>query len=143
MEDLHLREVHEDDFNFLFNLHRATFKRYIDLIWDWEEEWQLAYFRSRFDPNVRKIIQFQGRDIGCISVQDQGEALFLAYIAICPTYQRRGIGSSLIRDVILKAEGRSIPVRLQLLKVNPARELYERLGFRTTGFTETHILMEK
>jgi ribosomal protein S18 acetylase RimI-like enzyme len=32
-------------------------------------------------------------------------------------------------------------VTLQVLKVNPARRLYERLGFRVTGETPTHFLM--
>jgi ribosomal protein S18 acetylase RimI-like enzyme len=143
MKDVQLRDVNIGDFNFLFNLHRTAFKPYIDQTWGWEEEWQLTYFRSRFDPDIRKMIQFQGRDVGCISVQDQGNALFIAYIAISPTYRRRGIGSSLIQKVIREAEERGIPVRLQSLKVNPVRELYERLGFRIIGSTETHILMEK
>src|SRR5207248_4890163 len=32
-------------------------------------------------------------------------------------------------------------VGLQVLKVNPARSLYKRLGFLTTGQTATHYLM--
>ena len=31
--------------------------------------------------------------------------------------------------------------RLQVLKVNPSRRLYERLGFCETGATETHITL--
>jgi ribosomal protein S18 acetylase RimI-like enzyme len=34
-----------------------------------------------------------------------------------------------------------MPVRLRVLRTNPARELYERLGFRIYGTTETHHLM--
>lgn len=30
------------------------------------------------------------------------------------------------------------PVWLQVLKVNPARALYERLGFRVVGQSDTH-----
>lgn len=143
MEDINLRDVKTEDFNFLYNLHREALMLYIDLTWVWEEEWQLDYFQERFDPGTRKIIQLKGEDIGCISVQDQDDALFIAYIAILPIYQRRGIGSHLIRDVIREAENRNIPVRIHTLKVNPVRDLYERLGFRITGSTETHLLMER
>ncbi len=33
--------------------------------------------------------------------------------------------------------------RLQVLKVNPSRRLYERLGFSETGATDTHIILER
>ena len=36
-----------------------------------------------------------------------------------------------------------MPVELQVLKVNPARRLYGRLGFQVTGETETHYLMQR
>jgi ribosomal protein S18 acetylase RimI-like enzyme len=143
MEDINLREVKTEDFKFLYNLHREALMPYIDLTWGWEEEWQLDYFRESFDPGTRKIIQCKGEDIGCISVQDQKDALFIAYIAILPIYQSRGIGSHLIREVIWEAENRNIPVRIHTLKVNPVLELYERLGFQITGSTETHLLMER
>jgi ribosomal protein S18 acetylase RimI-like enzyme len=141
--DLTLRKASMADYEFLYRLHKDALKPYIEKTWGWEEEWQIKHFREHFDPAIRKIIQVQGEDIGCISVQDQGDSLFIAYIAILPTYQRRGIGTYLIRNIIQEAEKRKIPIRIQTLKVNPARELYERLGFRITGSTETHYLMER
>jgi hypothetical protein len=36
-----------------------------------------------------------------------------------------------------------LPVKLRVLKVNPARRLYERLGFIHKGETPTHYLMER
>jgi hypothetical protein len=41
------------------------------------------------------------------------------------------------------SEQRRIPVRLQVLKVNPARQLYERLGFCVTGGDEFRHQMER
>jgi ribosomal protein S18 acetylase RimI-like enzyme len=143
VKNIRLRDAKPGDYDFLYNLHREALLPSIDLTWGWEEEWQIKHFREHFDPAIRKIIQVQGEDIGCISVQDQGDSLFIAYIAILPTYQRRGIGTYLIRNIIQEAEKRKIPIRIQTLKVNPARELYERLGFRITGSTETHYLMER
>ena len=34
------------------------------------------------------------------------------------------------------------PFRLQVFKVNPARRLYERMGFVKIGESKTHIQME-
>jgi ribosomal protein S18 acetylase RimI-like enzyme len=143
VKNIRLRDVKPDDYDFLYNLHREALMRYIDLTWGWEEEWQARYFRERFNPEDRKIIQLHEEDIGCISVQDQVDALFIAYIAILPVYQQQGVGTYLIKNVIQEAGRRNIPVRLHTLKVNPVWEWYERLGFRRTGSTGTHILMER
>jgi ribosomal protein S18 acetylase RimI-like enzyme len=35
------------------------------------------------------------------------------------------------------------PIRLFVLKVNPARRLYERLGFQVLEETETHYVMRR
>lgn len=58
-----------------------------------------------------------------------------------PAYQRRGIGAAILRDVIAEARAGGHAVALRVLKVNPARRLYERLGFAVVGESDTHYLM--
>ena len=53
------------------------------------------------------------------------------------------MGTHLVQQVIALSEQRRIPVQLQVLKVNPARQLYERLGFRVTGGDEYRHFMER
>jgi hypothetical protein len=36
-----------------------------------------------------------------------------------------------------------VPLRLQVLKTNPALSLYRRLGFATTGEDQMYIQMER
>ena len=47
-----------------------------------------------------------------------------------PEYQGRGTGTAIILDLIAQARALQLPVTLHVLDVNPARSLYERLGFR-------------
>lgn len=47
----------------------------------------------------------------------------------------------MVGDLLAEAAAAAIPVELQVLKVNPARSLYERLGFAVFDETETHHLM--
>ena len=65
----------------------------------------------------------------------------LAPMAVLPEFQRRGIGTKLIAELVSRAQQRHVPVQLRVLKCNPARVLYERLGFQLAGETETHIVM--
>jgi len=47
-------------------------------------------------------------------------------------FQRQGIGSRVIRAVIDEATRERKAVTLSVVKINPARRLYERLGFSVT-----------
>ena len=88
-----------------------------------------------------QIITCDGQDIGMISVEERGEEFFLRTIAIHPTYQRQGLGTSIIRQIIADAARQMKPTSLRVLKVNPAKRLYDRLGFRIVEETPTHYIM--
>ena len=140
--DITLRPATESDYDFLWWLHGATMRTYVDAIWGWDEALQLQYFQDRFDPARIEIVERAGEAIGYISVERQEEFIFLGAIAIAPGFQGRGIGTGLIRKLLDEAEQRGVPLKLRVLHGNPARHLYERLGFVATGETETHIMMK-
>jgi GNAT superfamily N-acetyltransferase len=74
------------------------------------------------------------------SISDKGEFWYIDAIAIAPKYQRKGVGSAVLRSVLDEA-GR-VPVRLNVLHINRAKALYERLGFRTILEDKRRQIME-
>jgi len=98
-------------------------------------------FREDFDPPRRQIIICNCFDIGVMSTEWKPNEFFLKLIEISPRFQRLGIGTAIIRDLLEEACRKQLPMSLCVLKTNPARRLYERLGFRVVGETETHFLM--
>lgn len=80
--------------------------------------------------------------IGCLRVEDHDDHVFVDYIALMPEHQRHGIGAALLRQVQASAATRGMPVRLNVLKVNPARALYERLGFAVVREDDVRWYME-
>jgi RimJ/RimL family protein N-acetyltransferase len=138
-----LRPATQDDYAFLWWLHCATLKSYVERTWGWDEQWQARRFRDHFDPATREIIEGDGVPIGCIAVERQKDRVSLSIIEIAPDHQNRGIGTQLIRALCDEADGKGVPVELQVIKVNPARRLYKRLGFAVVGETETHDLMRR
>jgi ribosomal protein S18 acetylase RimI-like enzyme len=141
MTQLSLRPATQKDYDFLWWLHRATMRQYVEKTWGWDEAWQSQFFQEHFDPTTREIVESNGVPIGCITVERSEGLIFLAAIEIAPDYQNRGIGTKLIRALLDEANDRGVSVELSVLKVNPARRLYERLGFAIVGETETHYLM--
>ena len=77
-----------------------------------------------------RLCSLDGRDVGVLCLEREEGGLFLANIEILPPFQNRGIGTRIIEDILASARRDCLPVRLQVLKVNPARRLYERLGIR-------------
>ncbi len=139
---LKLRPATLEDTEFLFHLLKATMREYVDQTWGWDEEWQQAYFQMRFDPTKNQIIVLDDQDIGVMSTEKRENEIFLSSIYILPEYQGQGIGTQLLKSLLAEAFGEGLPVTLRVLKVNPARRLYERLGFSVIRETETHYLMK-
>jgi ribosomal protein S18 acetylase RimI-like enzyme len=142
--DIQLRETSQNDAEFLYRLHRVAMQAYVLQTWgQWDEVWQYRYFSENFDSSICQIIVVDKKDVGVISVLRRETDIFLRHIEVLPEYQRQGIGTQLILSLAVEASAKTLPLTLQVLKVNPAQELYERLGFLITSETDTHYLMTK
>lgn len=41
----------KEDYEFLWNLHKATMKSYVEETWGWNEQFQKEYFNNQFETN--------------------------------------------------------------------------------------------
>jgi ribosomal protein S18 acetylase RimI-like enzyme len=136
-----LRPAVPVDSDFIYAVRVAGLKDYVAQNWGWDESFQAARSRASFNAENYQIIVVDSRDVGALWVESRENELFLADIEILPEWRGRGLGTSIIRDLLGRARVLGRPVSLQVLKINPARRLYERLGFSVVGETETHYLM--
>lgn len=143
MDDITLRAAAAEDEDFCYRVQKAAMQAYVAQTWGaWDEGFQQAYFRARFDPAANQIIALNGVEIGVFSAEQRAEAVFLAKLYILPAYQGRGIGTRLIRALLNEAFSKGLPVALRVLKVNPARWLYERLGFAIVAEKDAFFSMQ-
>jgi ribosomal protein S18 acetylase RimI-like enzyme len=134
--------VEADDRDFLYALHEATMRDYVEQVWGWNDSEQRTFFDSRFQPAGVQVIQFDGEDVGVLVVTENEDEVFLSEIQVLPAWQGRGIGSAVVRSLLRDAALRRKPVTLRVLHVNErARALYERLGFRPFDEIETHMYL--
>jgi ribosomal protein S18 acetylase RimI-like enzyme len=138
-----LRPATEADHDFLYRLHTATMKEYVTTLWGWDEAAQQRMFRERFNPALRQVIVVDGQDAGALEVHWGEAEAFISNILIAPEFQRRGIGRAILKDILDEATARGLPVTLRVLRPNPARGLYERLGFVVTEETPERFYLRR
>jgi ribosomal protein S18 acetylase RimI-like enzyme len=133
------RAVHAD-LPFLEEVHVAALGPVALVGYGWPAATLREQFRSEIDVATCYVISVDGRRAGYISVEDRETFWYIDAIAIARRHQGKGIGTLVLRDVLAEAGAR--PVRLNVLHVNPARALYERLGFRVIRRDDQRQIME-
>ena len=83
-----------------------------------------------------EIVEMDGVPIGLWKVVRTPTEWKLSQVQLLPSHQGAGIGSSLVHSLIVEARAGGVPLILNVLRANPARRLYERLGFRVIGETQ-------
>jgi GNAT superfamily N-acetyltransferase len=127
------RAAERDDEDFLFALHRDAMRTYVDATWGWNEEWQRANFAATYAPARQAVIVHRGtvlHDVGRISLTRHWRKIFLRDIELMGAERNHGVGTAIINAVLTLAQQSDRYVELRVLRCNPARRLYARLGFR-------------
>ena len=127
--DIELRNVKENDFDWLYNLRSQTMTKYIN---DSGDKFNLHKQSKRIMKEYEsiKIVRSDNQDIGMFKVKRNSDKWEIIQIQLLPDYQHMGIGKKLIQNLQEEASQQGVPIFLSVLKVNPAKRLYERLGFK-------------
>ncbi|EMF7385245.1 GNAT family N-acetyltransferase [Pseudoalteromonas prydzensis] len=139
---MNIRPIEDGEEAVLFEIHRAVFHSHIEQIWGWDEDWQKANFAREVESSATSVVVTDGRIVGYVQLYDDSQGIYLQNIALSADYQRIGIGTRLIQQLQTKAAASGVPMTLGVFRTNTsARRFYERLGFKKTGDTETHVQM--
>jgi ribosomal protein S18 acetylase RimI-like enzyme len=95
-----------------------------------DREAQAASFQQQWDLTQVRIIALDGCDVGWLQSMTQDDELFIAQMFVDHAFQRRGIGTEVMKRLIGEAARANQTMRLNVVRINPAVRLYERLGFQ-------------
>jgi len=130
------------DFDYLYNLCESTMGEYTLAVWGvWDVQATTTFLQSALVANEFCSVLNQGQRVGAISVLEQAHHHQLDQLYIEPERQNAGIGSAVVRRVLDQARSVGKPVKLRVLAPNPAKQLYERLGFSVTESTQERYYM--
>ncbi|ADO76131.1 GNAT family N-acetyltransferase [Stigmatella aurantiaca] len=150
-----LRPVHPTDDAFLFKLYASTRQdlahlglaepqKELLLRMQWKAQWQS--YSSRYPGSAPQLVLVNGQPVGRLWVARVPGELRVMDISLLPEHRGAGLGTGLLRALQQEATAAGTPVRLSVAHDNPARRLYERLGFTRreggTALAEPFLLLE-
>jgi ribosomal protein S18 acetylase RimI-like enzyme len=131
----------EEDMDFLLWLRKQTMVEHlIDAGKEVNEENLLDRINYHFEN--AKIILLENQKIGLLKLAENKNEIEILQIQIEPNHQNKGIGKEIIQAIIQKAFTKNIPVKLSVLKVNKAQNLYKTLGFEIYDENEYSYFMK-
>jgi ribosomal protein S18 acetylase RimI-like enzyme len=148
-----LRPVVDADRAFLVELYAST--REVELARvEWDEgvkrafvEQQFtaqdAHYRANYPGATLDVIEVDGSRAGRLYVHRGPGDIRIMDIALMPEFRGRGIGTELLRSLVDEADASERKLSIHVEMNNPARSLYERLGFSPAGEHGVYVLMER
>jgi ribosomal protein S18 acetylase RimI-like enzyme len=139
MVKITLRPIAPEDREFLLRVYASTREEELAPV-PWTPEQKDAFLRMQFEAqhayyqeNYRGadwlVIEDGGVPIGRLYVHRRPGEIRLVDITLLTAHRGNGAGSFLLRELMAEATTAGKPLRIHVEKHNPARSLYQRLGF--------------
>ena len=152
-ERIALRPIQNYDREFLYQVYASTREEELAVV-AWSDAEKEAFLRAQFDAQDRyyrahydvtgfSIIYLNGEPAGRLYLHRSATEIRIVDIALLPQYRRRGFGERLLRTLFEEADAACVGVSIHVEFFNPARRLYERLGFRSTEERGAYLLMRR
>jgi ribosomal protein S18 acetylase RimI-like enzyme len=133
------RDAAIEDEAFLLELYASTRAQEMALL-PWTNEQREAFVKLQFaaqhehyhkqypDADYKLILQDNER-VGRLYILKRDAEITILDITVYPQYRNHGIGTSLLRDVLVEAAQTQRSVGIYVESFNPSLSLFERLGF--------------
>ncbi|MFJ7669418.1 GNAT family N-acetyltransferase [Lysinibacillus sp. NPDC097195] len=149
--NVELKAITNEDEAFLYKVYRSTRNHEVAL-WGWTVDqkqlflamqWrsQQASYNRQFSKASHSLIVVDKQFVGRLLIEEMADYHHLIDISILPAFQGKGIGSCIIAELLQTAREGNKAVVLQAFHTNPARGLYERLGFQVVSGDELYLKM--
>jgi ribosomal protein S18 acetylase RimI-like enzyme len=127
-----LRSARGDAYGFCRQLAFSAVCDLVDQVVGWDEYRMDMHFARQWNLSEVSIVTLNGRDIGWMQRRPDREATSLLNLFLLPAYRGRGIGATILQQVLAQAGKRGKAVTLSVMKRNRALGFYQRHGFVVT-----------
>jgi ribosomal protein S18 acetylase RimI-like enzyme len=150
---IELRQVTAADRDFLRELYASTRAAELALV-PWTEAEKAAFVAMQFDAQDAAyrhgyaeadflIVLDRGQPIGRLYVGRLPGELRIIDVTLMPAHRGHGIGTALMHSVVEQADREGLAATLHVEPWNPAKWLYERLGFQIVELRGVYEFMRR
>jgi ribosomal protein S18 acetylase RimI-like enzyme len=104
---------------------------------------QHSHYRQQFPGASFDVVTVNGVPAGRLYVDRRPTEIVIVDVALLPAHRGRGIGTALLTPILDEAERTGRAVSIHVARENPARRLYERLGFVQVADQGVHLLLTR
>jgi GNAT superfamily N-acetyltransferase len=104
---------------------------------------QATSFKKQWVLEEVRIITLHDSDVGWLQSTTRDDGLFVGQLFVDDPFRSRGIGTEVMNRLIAEAARDNQAVHLEVVKINPALRLYERLGFHITHEEDRKFHMKR
>lgn len=94
---------------------------------------QHQHYHTRYRKASFHIVEVAGQPAGRLYLARDRADIRIIDVSLLAPFRRRGIGQALLGSVLDRATAEGRSVSLHVAMINPARNLYLRLGFQPVG----------
>jgi GNAT superfamily N-acetyltransferase len=146
------RPTGPDDESFLLEVYRSTRADELAVV-PWNETQKEAFlkmqfvaqrnhYRSHYPAATYEIILSDDAEVGRLYVVRLDEIIVIIDITLLPGERNRGIGTSIIKDLMAEAAQTGKHLQIYVESFNPSLRLFERLGFSRIEEDGFYLLMD-
>ena len=148
-----LRPAGPEDAELLYRIYASTREEELAVV-PWDDSVKEAFLRMQFRaqdtyyratyPDASYDLIVSGDDVlGRLYVDRGDDAWRVLDIALLPEHRGAGLGTRLMSEILAEAATAGKPVQIHVERFNPARHLYDRLGFREIADEGVYLLLER
>lgn len=152
-QGLSLRREADGDVDFLRRLYVSLRWDELALLIDWTDQQKVAFMESQFAAQRAHysthysagdfaVVERSGAPIGRLYLYRSKREIRIVDIGFLPEWRNQGLGTLFLRAVFAEAAEAGKKVSIHVEVFNPARRLYQRLGFREMSQQGPYLLME-
>lgn len=104
-------------------------------------ETQDRHYRMHYPTCEFLLVERDGHPIGRLYRDRRADEIRVVDIALLANARGQGVGERLMREILAEAGAAGLPVRIHVERHNPARRLYDRLGFQLFEPGEVYDLL--
>ncbi|WP_028671934.1 GNAT family N-acetyltransferase [Saccharospirillum impatiens] len=135
-------EVEEGEKEALAELRIAAMQPSLEAVGRYDPDRASSRFLDNFRRELTRKIEVNGGLAGFYVVKENTDHLYLEHMYIHPELQGNGLGSLILKGIIVEAQERGLPLRLGALRGSRSNQFYQSHGFVQTHEEEWDIYHE-